>query len=278
MAQIDLFNWNPRTAVLPGRLGQRFRFGPRVNNFGDLLGPLIVEGLRRHLGLADATPTRSTTLLTVGSVAHFATPGDVVWGSGVNGHWLTAEYSTSVDIRALRGPLSRRFLLERSLTEVPETYGDPALLLALIRPDLLAVERRLPVTLVTNLNESQTSHSNEHDSREIVVLDPKADLEHCLTTIAASELVVGTSLHGLVVAEALGIPARAIRPRREGSFKYLDYFNGTGRDFSPAESLTDALAKGGDVPPRWDPDRLVDAFPRDLWKQHAGNQDTAARA
>ncbi len=270
MAKVDLFIWNPRTPLTSGRVSRRFPIGRRINNFGDLLGPLIVNGIRERLGLSQARPTRSTRLFTVGSVIHYAGAGDTIWGSGVNGHWLTADYSAQLDIRALRGPLSRRFLLERRFTHIPEVYGDPALLLPMVRPDLLAAPTTIPITLVANINEADDPTLAD-SFPEVFVLDPRSPLESCLKTIAGSELVVGTSLHAIVVAEALGIGARLIRPRREGEFKYLDYFNGTDRDFSPAESVEQAIQLGSDVPPRWESSNLLAAFPRDLWTTSEAN-------
>jgi pyruvyltransferase len=263
-SDVELFHWNPRTPLRSGRVTRRVRLGPRVNNFGDLLGPLIVTGVRARLGLSGARPTRSTRLFSVGSVIHYATAGDTIWGSGINGHSLSAQYCSQLDIRALRGPRSRRFLLERATSEIPEIYGDPALLLPIVRPDLLDVPTTIPITVVANINEPETLDLPDPRSG-VVVLDPRSPLESCLRTIAASEFVVGTSLHAVIVAEALAIGARTIRSRGERTFKYLDYFEGTGRDFSPAESVGRAIEMGADGPPQWDRSVLLDAFPRDLW-------------
>ena len=264
MAKVELFTWNPRTPLTHGRVARRLPLGRRINNFGDLLGPLIVNGVRAQLGLSQARPVRSTRLFTVGSVIHYASAGDTIWGSGVNGHWLSAQYSTQLDIRALRGPLTRQFLLERRLTDIPEVYGDPALLLPMVRPDLLKIPTTIPITLVANINEPDDL-ALAGSSHEVVVLDPRSPLEVCLRTIAGSRLVVGTSLHAIIVAEALGVGARMLRPRREGEFKYRDYYGGTGRNFTPAESVAQAIDMGSDAPPQWDSSRLLAAFPRDLW-------------
>jgi pyruvyltransferase len=266
---IQLFSWNPRTPVLGARVIRRLLLGRRVNNFGDLLGPLIVNGIRAQLGLSDARPSRSAHLFTVGSVIHYASDGDVIWGSGVNGHWLSADYCPNLDIRAVRGPLTRQFLLACSNTDIPEIYGDPALLLPIVRPELLRVPTTIPITFVANINEPEGPH-RRHASSEVHTLDPRAPLESCLETIAASELVVATSLHAVIVAEALGIGARTIRSRGEGTFKYVDYYSGTGRDFAPSESVEEAINMGPDEPPRWDSARLLTAFPRDLWVTSEG--------
>ncbi len=99
------------------------------------------------------------------------------------------------------------------------------------------------------------------------MLDPRSPLDHCLRRIAQSELVVGSSLHALVVAESLDIPARLIRSRVEHELKYADYYLGTGRyDFRPADSIAEAIAAGGEPKPEWTPTALLKAFPYDLWR------------
>ena len=45
-----------------------------------------------------------------------------------------------------------------------------------------------------------------------------------------TELILSSSLHGVILAEAYGIPAVLIRNENEPLFKYKDYYMGTGRD------------------------------------------------
>jgi pyruvyltransferase len=180
MASIELFNWNPRTPLFGGRVGRRLLLGPRVNNFGDLLGPLIAEGVRAQLGLSHRQPVRSTRLFTVGSVIHYAVDGDVIWGSGVNGHWLSAEYHKQLDIRALRGPLSRRFLLKRGVVDVPEVYGDPALLLPIVRPDLCQVPATIPMLLPCRICPPATCKSSIHVRRLSGASQPSREVSSSL--------------------------------------------------------------------------------------------------
>jgi pyruvyltransferase len=99
------------------------------------------------------------------------------------------------------------------------------------------------------------------------VLSPRAPLARVLRGIAHSELVVGSSLHGVIVAEALGVPARAVRSHAEPSLKYEDYFLATGRDPDEvvAGSVEEARERGGAPPPAWDPAPLLASFPADLW-------------
>lgn len=235
-----------------------------VNNFGDLLGPLIAARLMKQLGLGPEA-LRPARLLSVGSVLHWAQDGDVIWGSGVNGNIPAQQHTARIlDIRAVRGPRTRAFLTECGFT-VPEVYGDPALLLPVVLPELLEDVhcKRFQVTVVPNFRDLQ---QNPGWRRSDKVLDPRVPLKRCLSRIAASEFVVGSSLHGIIVAEALGIPARVIRSAVESDFKYRDYYEGTGRTgFSPAETVREALAAGGEPAPVFRAESLLAAFPADLW-------------
>jgi pyruvyltransferase len=79
--------------------------------------------------------------------------------------------------------------------------------------------------------------------------------------------VLSSSLHGIVVAESFGIPARYVRlSETESLFKYKDYVYGTGRsEFVYATSLAQGLEMGGMPLPNCDPAPLINSFPWDAW-------------
>jgi pyruvyltransferase len=262
---IDVYSWNPRRALVGGRFAQWTSLGPRQNNFGDLLGPVIVRLLLDRLrpSAVGASPP-GRRLISVGSVLHFAHSGDVVWGSGVNGKMLAYHRFDQLDVRAVRGPRTARFLTDRGL-EVPEVYGDPALLVVDLMPDLVAAaeHKTAGVVVVPNLNDINR-YSEGQDPR---VVNPRGDLSYILRRIAEAELVVGSSLHAMIVAESLGIPARLVTPGAESALKYLDYYEGTGRDgCTPADTVEAAVKMGGEPPISWSPQPLIASFPTDLWR------------
>jgi pyruvyltransferase len=242
--------------------------GRRVDNFGDLLGPLLVQRMLGDRGLDARRAARSTRLFSIGSVLHYAANGDVVWGSGVNGKMdPRLHLFTNLDVRAVRGPLTRDFLRRLGLN-APEVYGDPALLLPQYFPELRewAAEKAFDLTVVPNVNEYEAYVAACPVTQLGEVLDPRRPVMACLERIARSRFVVGSSLHSVIVAESLGIPARLIGPRAEVPFKYADYYGGTGRaGFRAAVDVAEARELGGEAPPVWSPDALVDAFPWDLW-------------
>jgi pyruvyltransferase len=239
----------------------------RYNNFGDLLGPVVVAAVARKAGVSLEHPARSGRLVSVGSVIHLTRPGDVLWGTGVNGQHLAATVPRSLDVRAVRGPRTRSWLCARGIN-APDVFGDPVLLLDIARPDLVARQPRHDATVIFNMRDA--AHVDWATMpRHVNIVDARAPVEDCLLAIAESRLVVASALHGIIVAEALGVPARAVKPLVEPAFKYHDYFEGTGREYTPAATVEAALSMGGDALPAWNRARLEEAFPVDLW-EHRG--------
>ena len=264
MRRVQIVHWNPRGNLI----GERLPVRRRINNFGDLIGPLLVELMTGRPARRAGDPGRRATgtrLLTVGSILHLAREGDSVWGSGVHGARTPGDHRfRSLDVRAVRGPLTRAFLLDRGI-EAPEVYGDPALLLPDVLPELRtwSATKTRGVAVVPNFAD----FARMRVAHGTLCIDPRAGLTGCLRAIAQSEAVVGSSLHGIVVAESLGIPARLLASTHESTFKYEDYYRGTGRDpIAPASSLDQALREMPATVTAVRPDpALKRAFPHDLF-------------
>lgn len=241
---------------------------PDVENFGDYISLKLVERIVQHPveEVHAAQMGSRKKLLAVGSILHFAENFDVIWGSGINGkHLLPQDYCFSnLDVRAVRGPLTRKFLIENFHISCPEVYGDPALLLPYFfqefkrkkRPSKeyiviphISEEHFFPITLYPN------------------VVYPTERWDYVIEQILDSKLVIASSLHGLIIAEAFGVPARLLRiTENEPLFKYEDYYLGTNRkNFQYATSIEEALQLGGESPHRADLEKLYAAFPFDYF-------------
>lgn len=260
----EIVRWNPLRALPDGSMG-------RVDNFGDLLGPLIAE---RILWLNNVGPvaTDKRRLLTVGSILHFAREGDVVWGSGINGKVPGRKIgSTRLDVRLLRGPRSRSHLMNMGV-QVPTLFGDPALLIPTLFPDIRAWSdvKTQDVLVVPNLNDGDLFDD------KLPTVSPRNDVWLVVRAIAQSKFVVASSLHALIIADALGIPSRAVKPAAEHYTKYMDYYEGTGRTrVRLAHNINEALDLGPVGAGTYDIEGLYNSFPLDLWG-HAG-QDHSPR-
>jgi pyruvyltransferase len=250
---IELTYWRPDNGV----------------NFGDELSRVIVELMLAHAGrtIFDSVST-PRQMLAVGSYLHGADTGAVIWGTGINGNALGAEHRyASLDVRAVRGPLTRKFLLQRSIP-TPEIFGDPALLLPNLAGKRFSPTGEYAVALVPNLYDLDYVITSGllNAYPEVGLIDPMRAWNVVVTDILKYRLVLASSLHGLIVAEAYGIPARFVRlTPLEGELKYADYYEGTGRTYTCASSLQEALELGGEPAPKFDCMPLMQAFPYDIW-------------
>ncbi len=245
---VELFYWRPSNGS---------------QNFGDHLSHVVVSTvLYRHERLLDEEVKNPRRLLAIGSILHFAKDGDVIWGSGVNGKVPESTHQfKNLDVRAVRGPLTKEFLSKRGIY-VPEVYGDPALLLPLLFPSRFRTDqKRRELAVVPNLHDINLVRHDES------FISPLLPWYQVVDAIVSSDRVVASSLHGLIIAEAFGIPATYLRlSETEALFKFEDYYQGTGRANIPyAKTLDEAREMGGMPPPKIDGQRLLAAFPIDLW-------------
>lgn len=208
-------------------------------NFGDALSRWILGQVLPHLELGEDICTTKNLgdnrLLALGSIFHLARSGDVVWGSGLGNHLKSfhGPYKADPDIEilAVRGPLTRDVYLKEGGVRCPEIYGDPAILL----PEIYTpeVKCRYGISVLPHVRDVQLSR-----------LFPEARLINAATknslavidAIRASEFIITSSLHGLIVAESYGIPVVLYLPPAirlsEPEFKYMDYFASTNRGYS----------------------------------------------
>jgi len=237
------------------------------SNFGDLLGVEIARRLcQQEIRTCDLWKSRRSGrggVLALGSILHCAIDRDVVWGTGINPAWQPKRQCRSLDIRAVRGPLTRVYVQEKWGLSVPEIYGDPALLVKNLFPS----KRWNPVRkfgVIPHYHDTNVAPSES-------VMLPTQHWSVVLDFILGCELVISSSLHAIIVTEAFGIPARWWRSAKlpstktEDVFKYNDYYASTDRSQNDwSESVQEALAAGGKEPVRnFDPEPLLAAFPRD---------------
>ena len=121
-------------------------------------------------------------------------------------------------------------------------------------------DREREILVIPNLNDLPFF---DDDPR---LVSPCSAVESVIGSIAQANLVISSSLHGIVIAESYGVPARRLVSAVEPDLKYHDYYRGTGRPHHrAAESIEEAIALGGEDSPVWSPAPLLDAFPFDLW-------------
>ncbi|BDZ54899.1 polysaccharide pyruvyl transferase family protein [Agromyces marinus] len=188
-------------------------------NFGDDLTPWLLP----EYGIAPVHRVAAKARLAgVGSILEFL-PEDfagAIWGSGLM--YGRPHPLPHAEVLAVRGHLTRE------LIGAPEdvALGDPGILVARRRERPKA---RWDVALVPHghhrSHEPFMSMADSVDLR-VHVVNVHQPAARVVREIASAEAVVTTSLHGLVTADAYGIPATWTMlepPLSGGPFKFHDY-------------------------------------------------------
>lgn len=218
----------------------------------------------------------------VGKVKHLYAIGSIllgyqdatIWGSGFGydisnnifrkiDAFIHRHYQ-EIDIRAVRGPETRRILLQMGI-ECPETYGDPAVLMPRIYKKVVSYQEEY--IIIPHYSKLGSYKGVDH-----VVGTFTTDYRKFIDKITSAKRVISASLHGLILAEAYGIPAIMLRDTPSSDItKYKDWYYFTGRtDFDIADSVEEAINM--EVHPlsldviRNMQERLIASFPEDLWE------------
>jgi pyruvyltransferase len=202
-----------------------------IQNFGDSINPILIQLLtgKKAVWVNPLYYSRKH-VLAVGSILSTANSHSVVWGSG----FLSEEdkcVQRSTEVRAVRGPESRQKLLEGGV-ECPEVFGDPALLLPKVYSPNIEKENRLGVVVhYADANNSWLEGIQKEQGVKVLNIQEPDPLRF-IDDVLSCERIASSSLHGIILADAYGIPSTWIKLSegvKGGGFKFLDYFTSVGR-------------------------------------------------
>ncbi len=160
-----------------------------------------------------------------------------VWGAGI----IDGSKPLRVKPRkvyAVRGPLTREKLLAEGV-ECPEIYGDPALLTPYYyRPNKQKCYKYGIISHVSNQASLANLHLNgkyisECADVRIINLGQYIHWHDIIDQVCECEVILSSSLHGLIIAEAYHVPNVWIefgKPLIGGHFKFHDFFLSIHRD------------------------------------------------
>lgn len=206
-------------------------------NLGDLLSPLIVNYMLSLKNISsDKQISQTKHLYGVGSVLTAGIQDCTVWGSGVLNTTITNRLlNRKFDVRSVRGPLTKA-VLEDFAYEVPNIFGDPAILL----PEIY-MPKNITKIAKFGLVMHKDQILNYNRSNEIIEIDIcNSDYKGFIDQICGVDIVISSSLHGIIIAETYGIKAILLKPKVD-YFKYYDYYFSTSRlQFPIASSIEEA--------------------------------------
>lgn len=209
----------------------------KPNNFGDVLTPHILT----HFGIpwVKTKSLHDANAIMTGSTARLALDDMYILGSGIIRN--NEEANPNAKWMWVRGPLTRDNAIEKGC-DVPPIYGDPALFL----PEIVnPIGKKYECGWIPHYQDMRGFPQVYHEGnpcRTINVvnknpLDVAREISQC-------EKIISTSLHGIIVAHAYGIPAaRVIISKLHGDgIKFQDHYESVGLK-PPKNSLLDRKTK-----------------------------------
>ncbi len=228
-------------------------------NFGDELGPAVVDRIleryfsqtscraataKHHLTSEDSNRTQGKRcFFAVGSVFHYTQPGDIIWGIGIKTPVERNDLSSpfeDLDIYAVRGPKTSAALPAKYTKSINMTsfFGDPGFLLPTLFPELLLHQspanndtnvELLEFCFVYHAKDAGKIHQHLGEIKQVLLIDPLQPWQDIFKILQSCKRVAASSLHGIILADSLGIPSLWIQFREgrlssysEGYFKYQD--------------------------------------------------------
>lgn len=241
-------------------------------NLGDDLSHVVVEymlGLR-NISLDKPIHGRKH-LYAVGSIITAGLQDCTIWGSGVlSANMINRIKGRNLDVRSVRGPVSRIILTDMGYA-VPDIYGDPVIIL----PEIYTPskrEKQYKYGVIIHKDQEITSVEDYEflKCKDVLLIDIRTrDYKGFVDKVVGCKKIISSSLHGIIISEAYGVPALMHQPSVEPILKYCDWYYSTGRlSFPIAKNLNDVLKiEAPDLP---DLNELREkqkmAFPYDLWE------------
>jgi pyruvyltransferase len=217
-----------------------------VPNFGDRISADVVAAVGR-MPVVKAKPRRAD-LFAVGSIlssvsrvtARLPNPARVVWGSGMMGPIDPPLDLEKVHVAALRGPLTQ------CLTGAAGCQlGDPGLLITDVVPPPPRDRSRIGIVLHHSETPDPAVVDRLRAAGRFDFIDV-TDEDHLgvVARIGACGHVISSSLHGLIVADAFGVPNSWMvngRIHKFSTFKFYDYALSVKRILNDPVALGDVL-------------------------------------
>lgn len=213
---------------------------PISRNWGDELNIYIIEALTQRKVIVENESlyhkifTSHKKYICIGSIlGWYESKNAEIWGAGAM-HKNTKVNICPMKIHSVRGILTRNLLINQGI-KCPEVYGDPALLLSqLYQPNILKRHRLGIIPHHTDINNPLLNNFCKNNEKVILIdFTSYTKWTDIIDKIVSCQLIISSSLHGLIVSDSYGIPNKWVRFSSNnivgGTFKFMDYFSSINR-------------------------------------------------
>lgn len=166
--------------------------------------------------------TKQPVVMAIGSMLEHSRPNYLIWGTGF---LRESGVFGGGKVLAVRGKYSAAKLVEQGFPNC-EVYGDPALLMPLVYPvERVDNEKVTRIGIIPHYLDYQTMR-NKYLQYEVIDMNTY-DVEFVINRVISCDYIFSSSLHGVIIAHAYGIPALWVKGPGTGkeTIKFKDYFS-----------------------------------------------------
>lgn len=229
----------------------RVHWGRGLHNFGDCLQPATL----RYYGLTPVyvTSLDKSDIVMAGSILQWLSPDYTGYIIGTGGDRMSYSFPQA-KVVGVRGKLTQQLLSPRGgVTDC--LIGDCGVLMRLVYPKNVR-KKKYKVGIMphfVDLNNQAVRQIKEINKGELTVISPLGNPNKIIGKIKECEHIISSSLHGLIIADAFGIPSRRWVDRETMpdvdffDFKFRDYYSSIDIEENPIslsgdETIGDLIA------------------------------------
>jgi pyruvyltransferase len=207
---------------------------PHQRNFGDAFNLWLVAKLSGNKAVRiQSEYFNGRHMMAAGSILDHARETTLVWGSGLISNDIHF-HGVLNNVRAVRGRLTQKRLLEKGIP-CPSVFGDPAILVPrLYKPQCNRKGGKFKIGIIPHYVDKTHSWLQPFlKQSDIHVIDIQQEsIFGFIDDVCNCEIILSSSLHGLIIADAYGIPNVWIKLSEKvigGDFKFMDYYSISSR-------------------------------------------------
>lgn len=248
-----------------------FKNGRIANfNWGDDINYYFIKDITKtHVALLPNTKIAEklpfANYLCIGStIMSFDMKNTIVWGTGLlNDKMGFKVKSKPKKILAVRGPLTRRWLLEQGI-DCPKVYGDPALLLPYFYKSNVNKKYKMGVIPhYIDMDNYIVKKLMEKDNVKFIKISGYKNWHDFIDEINECEFIISSSLHGVIISEAYGVPVLWVKFDKgryvDGwDFKFHDFYESIHKRKVDYFEVSDATTYDilFDLSKQWNPGKI----------------------
>ena len=213
---------------------------PSDRNWGDDINFLFLKHLFNK-NVVHCKKCKETNYAMIGSILNnqFVNNETIVWGSGIQMPRNVLLHKPK-KICAVRGPLTRKFLLSVGV-DCPEIYGDPSLLIPYYYYPI--IEKKYEIGFIphhSSLDSPAVKEFCKNPGVRLIKTKGYKNWKTFIDEILSCKYIVSESLHGIIMAEAYGIPNLWVDITLNHCYdiKFHDFFLSLGCDRQKPIKLT----------------------------------------